>query len=258
MVSFSHFQRILKLKCYSPFAIRVRHRVDDLIRAEIHTTAASLREDTASAVERILADFADIFPSKEEWESRGAQPPVNRSVDFEINLAPGSSPSCRPYYRLNPAELDELRRQLTLYLGRGWISPSVSEWGANVLFAKKKDGGLRLCIDYRHLNTDTIKDRMSLPRVDDLLDQLADAKVYSLIDLHSGYHQIQIKPEDRHKTAFRTKYGSFEFNVVPFGLANAPATFQRMMNNIFSDILDCYVVVYLDDILVYSTNHADH
>ena len=155
-------------------------------------------------------------------------------------------------------ELQELRKQLDDLLRDGKISLSTSPYGAPVLFVKKKDSSLRMCIDYRALNSQTVKNRYALPRIDELLDQLFGAKRFSKIDLTSGYWQIAIAAADRYKTAFRTRYGHYEFNVMPFGLTNAPATFQSLMNDIFRDMLDVCVIVYLDDILVFSKNDADH
>ena len=123
---------------------------------------------------------------------------------------------------------------------------------------KKKYGTLRLCIDYRQLNKVTVKNKYPLPRIDDLFDQMRGAKVFSKIELRSGYHQVRIKDEDIHKTAFRMRYGHYEFVVIPFGLTNAPATFMCLMNSVFSKYLDKFILVFLDDILVYSKNEEEH
>jgi hypothetical protein len=126
------------------------------------------------------------------------------------------------------------------------------------LFVKKKDGTLHLCIDYRQLNKVTVKNRYPLPRIDDLFDQLKGARVFSKIDLRSGYHQLRIKEQDIQKTAFRTRYGHYEFLVMPFGLTNALAMFTNLMNRVFRPYVDQYVVVFIDDILVYSNSHLEH
>ena len=157
-----------------------------------------------------------------------------------------------------PKELEELKKQLQELLDKGLIQPSVSPWGAPVLFVKKKDGSLRLCIDYRELNRVTVKNKYPLPRIDDLFDQLAGATVFSKIDLRSRYHQLKIKREDVPKIAFRTRYGHYEFLVLPFGLTNAPAYFMDLMNRVFRPFLDKFVVVFIDDILIYSKSKEDH
>ncbi|GBG75266.1 hypothetical protein CBR_g19900 [Chara braunii] len=163
--------------------------------------------------------------------------------------------------RMSPRELEELRKQLDELLEKGWIRPSSSPFGPPVLFVPKKEGELRMCIDYRGLNAITVKNAEPLPRIDDLLDRVQGAKYFSKIDLKSGYHQIEVHPDDQYKIAFRTRYGHYEFIVMPFGLTNAPATFQRCMNDLFRPWLDRFVVVYLDDILVFSRTleeHQDH
>ena len=137
-------------------------------------------------------------------------------------------------------------------MDKGFIRPSTSPWGAPVLFAKKKDKTLRLCIDYQQLNRVTIKNQYPLPRIDDLFGQLRGARVYSKIDLHTGYHQLRVREVDIPKTAFRTLYGHFEFIVMPFGLTNALTTFMDLMHKVFQCYLDQFVVVFVDDILIYS------
>jgi len=184
--------------------------------------------------------------------------PPERSHDHHIELEAGHTPPFKPAYRMSYAELDALKKELTELLEKGYIQPSKSPFGAPVLFVKKKTGALRLCIDYRALNKITVKNRCPLPRIDELLDIIQGAKYFTKLDLKSGYHQIRIAQEDIPKTAFRTRYGHFEFLVLPFGLTNAPATFQTLMNDVFRDHLDDFVVVYLDDILVYSQTPEEH
>ena len=178
--------------------------------------------------------------------------PPQRVVDFGIELHPSTSPISMTPHRMAPVELQELRVQLQELLDKGFIRPSTSLRGAPVLFAKKKDKTLRLCIDYRQLNRVTIKNRYLLPRIDDLFDQLRGARVYSKIDLRTGYHQLRVRDTDVPKTAFRTRYGHFEFTVMPIGLTNALAAFMDLMHRVFQPYLDKLVVVFVDDILIYS------
>ena len=183
-------------------------------------------------------------------EPPGLPPP--RDVDFRIELHPGTSPISMTPYRMAQVELQELKVQIQELLGKGFIRPSASPWGAPVLFAKKKDKTLRLCIDYRQFNRVTIKNRYPLPRIEDLFDQMRGARVYSKIDLRTGYHQLRVREADIPKTTFRTRYGHFEFTVMLFGLMNAPAVFLGLMNRVFQPYLDKFVVVSIDDILIYS------
>ena len=143
-------------------------------------------------------------------------------------------------------------------MDKGFVRPSVSPWGAPILFVKKKDGTLRMCIDYRQINKVTVKNKYPLPRIEDLFDQLRGASVFSKIDLRSGYYQLRVKEVDVPKTAFRTRYGHYEFLVMPFGLTNAPAAFIDLMNRVFHPYLDQFVVVFIDDILVYSKDAQEH
>ncbi|KAL8132071.1 hypothetical protein AgCh_007823 [Apium graveolens] len=200
----------------------------------------------------IVRDFLDVFPD----ELPGLPP--DREIEFTIDLAPGTEPVSKAPYRMAPVEMKELAAQLQELLDKGVIRPSVSPWGAPVLFVKKKDGSMRLCIDYREINKLKIKNKYPLPRIDDLFDQPKGASCFSKIDLRSGYHRLKIKAEDIPKTAFRTRYGYYEFLVMAFGLTNAPAAFMDLMNRVFKQYLDKFVIVFIDDILIYSKTEEDH
>lgn len=214
----------------------------------------AVEEEGESLVEVIpvVDDFLKIFP-----EELPGLPP-DREIEFAIELYPGKAPISIAPYRMAPAELKELKAQLDEMLTKGFIRPSTSPWGAPVLFVRKKDGSLRLCIDYRQLNKLTIKNKYPLPRIDDLFDQLRGAVYFSKIDLRSRYHQLKIKESDIPKTAFRTRYGHYEFLVMPFGLTNAPAAFMDLMNRVFKAHLDQFVIVFIDDILIYSKAEEEH
>ncbi|GJU65478.1 reverse transcriptase domain-containing protein [Tanacetum coccineum] len=177
---------------------------------------------------------------------------------IRIDLIPGTSPVVRSPYRLAPSEMLELSNELKELQEKGFIRPSHSPWGAPVIFVKKKDGSMRMCIDNRELNKLTIKNRYPLPRINDWFDQLQGACCFSKIDLRSGYHQLRVREEDIPKTAFRTRYGHFEFTVMPFGPTNAPTIFMDLLNRVYKPHLDKFVIVFIDDILIYSKSEEDH
>ncbi|GJU02386.1 putative reverse transcriptase domain-containing protein [Tanacetum coccineum] len=200
----------------------------------------------------IVRDFPEVFP-----EDLPGLPPT-RPVEFQIDLIPGAAPVARAPYRLAPSEMKKLSEQLQELSDKGFIRPSSSPWGAPVLFVKKKDGSFRMCIDYRELNKLIVKNRYPLLRIDDLFDQLQGSSIYSKIDLRSGYHQLKVREQDIPKIAFRTRYGHYEFQVMPFGLTNAPAVFMDLMNRVCKPYLDKFVIVFIDDILIYSKDEKEH
>jgi hypothetical protein len=184
--------------------------------------------------------------------------PPERVIEFKIELQPGTTPIAKAPYKMSSVELKELKIQLQGLLDKGNMCPSTSPWVCSTLFMEKKDKELRLCVDYRPLNAVTIKNMYTLLRIDILFDQLAGAQVFSKIDLHSGYHQIKIHGEDIPKTAFTTRYSLFEYLVMSFGLTNAPTHFMYLMNSVFMPELEKFVVVFIDDILVYSKSMEEH
>nr|GEV84448.1 putative reverse transcriptase domain-containing protein [Tanacetum cinerariifolium] len=200
----------------------------------------------------VVQDYPEVFPK----DLSGL--PLARPVEFHIDLIPGAAPITRAPYRLAPSEMKELSKQLKDLSEKGFIRPSSSPWGAPVLFVKKKDGSFRMCIDYRELNKLIVKNRYPLPRIDDLFDQLQGSSVYSNIDLRSGYHQLRVREQDVPKTAFRTRYGHYEFQVMPFGLTNALAVFMDLMNRVCKPYLDKFVIVFINDILIYSKKEKEH
>ena len=226
------------------------HADDELYLIAVRATP---KPDYNPLVQNILKDYADVFPDA----LPNALPP-KRNVDFKIDLEPGHTPPCRPTYKLGPDELKELRTTIDDLLSKGHIKPSVSPFGAPILFVKKKDGTKRMVIDYRALNRITIKNKSPLPRIDELLDTIGGNTIFTKLDLMSGYHQFRVADDDTHKTAFRTRYGLYEFTVLPFGLTNAPATFMTMMNDVLRPYLDDFVIVFIDDILIYSKTPEQH
>ncbi|GBG84195.1 hypothetical protein CBR_g38166 [Chara braunii] len=234
-----------------PSAVESTHTSRADADAEEHTRFTT---DLESVVHDLIREYRDVFPP---YFSYSGIPPM-RGVEHSIQLVPDYHVHHQTPYRLSIREATELKRQLEKLLRLGFIKPSNSPWGATVLFARKADGTLCLCIDYRDLNCYTIKNNYPMPRADELFDRLADNRFFTKIDLRSGYHRIRVAAEDQPKTAFRLSFGHYEFTVMPFDLTNAPATFQTAMNDIFRDILEEYVLVYLDDILVYSRTLEDH
>ena len=215
-----------------------------------------MRDTMPVEVKKALDEFKDVMPSELPKKL-----PPRREEDHKIELESGAKPPAMGPYRMAPLELEELRRQLNDLLDAGFIQPYKAPYGAPVLFQKKHDGPLRMCIDYRALNKVTVKNKYPIPLIADLFDQLGSAKFFTKLDLRSGYYQVRIAKGDEPKTTCVTRYGSYEFLVMPFGLTNAPATFCTLMNKIFHPFLDKFVVVYLDDIVIYRNTleeHVDH
>ena len=200
-----------------------------------------------------LNEFKDIFV-----DGLPPGPPPPRNVQHTIPLLPGSRPVSRSPYRLTPEEKLEMEKQLKELLAAGYIRESTSPFSSPVLFVPKANGKWRMCIDYRALNKLTVHNKYPLPRIDDLLDQLQSARVFTSMDLAAGYHQIRITDDDVPKTAFTTHMGLFEYTVLPFGLCNAPSTFQSVMNGVFRDFIGKFVLIYLDDILIFSKDPDEH
>ena len=226
-------------------------RVDCQLNEMATEQVGSIMSQTA---QRLLNQYEDVFPK----ELPKRLPPLRGDADLKINLQPNSSRPSIPPFRMSSLELTELKKQIDNLLDYGFIKPSLSKYGAPVLFVRKKTGELRMCIDYRRLNSITIKNSYGLPRVEELLDSIQGAKYFSTLDLNSGYHQLRVHPSDTHKTAFRTRYGLFEYNVVPFGLTGAPAAFMKWMQQLFHHLLNKSVVLFLDDILIYSKTEEEH
>lgn len=215
------------------------------------STDSSESVPVPTEIAQVLEEFASVFE-----EPKGLPP--ERAFDHFIPLLPGAKPvNLRPY-RYNPAQKDEIERQVADMLQNGVIQPSSSPFSSPVLLVQKKDLTWRFCIDYRHLNAITVKNRYPLPIIDELLDELAGSSIFISLDLRAGYHQIRMKPEDEHKTAFKTHNGHFEFRVMSYGLTGAPATFQGLMNTVLAPLLRKGVLVFIDDILIYSKDLTDH
>jgi hypothetical protein len=184
--------------------------------------------------------------------------PPDCDAEFVIDLLPSTTPISKRPYGISSTQLLELKKQIKELLQKGFICPGSSPWGAPVIFVEKKDGTQRMCVDYRLLNKVTIKNKYPLPRIEDLFDQMRGAKVFSEIDLRSGYHQMKTRWSDIPKTTFTTRYELYEYIVMSFGLINAPAYFMYLMNKVFMEYLDNFIVVFIVDILIYSKTEEEH
>ncbi|GBG69862.1 hypothetical protein CBR_g4689 [Chara braunii] len=248
------------ISCHVVSAASIRASIirDDIEEMGVCFLHALLPQDIPSTdsppdprITELLDAYGDVFETPHRVVP-------DRPICHEIILEDGVVPSRGCIYHMSEEELSMLRAQLDDLLEKGWIRPSSLPYGAPVLFVWKKNKELRLCIDSRKLNAQTVKNAGLLPRIDDLLERLGGAKFFSKLDLKSGYHQLEIRQEDRYKTAFKTRYGHFEWLVMPFGLMNALATFQAAMITEFRHMLDRFVLIYLDDILVYSRSLDEH
>jgi hypothetical protein len=244
--SLSCDKRTVKLVSLSGEEVLVELVLSRPRKGSCHQVTAHIEKIEPLEAINVVSEFPDVFPE----ELRGMAP--ERKVDFAIELIPGITPISKRAYPVSGPELVALKKQIDELLEKGYIRPSTSPWAARVLFVEKKDGTKRMCIDYRSLNEVTVKNKYPLPRIEDLFDKLRGAGVFSKIDLRSSYHQLRIRPSDIPKTTFIAKYGLYEFTVMSFGLANVPAYFMYLMNSVFMDYLDKFIVVFIDDILVYS------
>jgi hypothetical protein len=220
-------------------------------KGNCHQIASHSEAVNPLEVIKVVSEFPDLFPE----ELSGMTP--KRKVEFAIELIPGTTPISKSAYRVSGLELVELKKQIDELLEKGYIRPNTSPWAALVLFVEKKDGMKRMCIDYRALNEVTIKNKYPMHIIEVLFEKLRRVSVFLKINLRLGYHHLRIQPTDVPKTSFITKYGLYEYIVMSFGLTNALAFFMYLMNNVFLDYLDKFVVVFINDILIYSQNNED-
>ena len=204
-------------------------------------------------IRAVLSQFEDRFPS-----DLPGLPPSRPGFDVPIALQEGTKPFFRGLPKYSPAQLSEMREQITYLLDRGLIEPSSSPWGSAVLFVPKKGGALRMCVDYRMLNKATIKNKFPLPHIEEHLTKLGGAKIFSKLDLRSGYWQLRLEDQAKELTGFRTRYGHFQWRILPFGLCNAPGHFSHLVTELFREFLDIFVLIYIDDILVFIKSASEH
>jgi len=234
--------------------------IDKALRKGGEVFLATIVDEKADYCGEVPKEIASVLQQFEDVMSPQLPKklPPRRAIDHRIELVPGAKPPSQAPYRMSPRELAKLRKQLEELIDSGFVRPSKAPYGAPVLFQKKADGSLRMCVDYRALNKVTIKNKYPVPLIQDLMDRLCGASIFTKLDLRSGYWQVRVADGDEHKTTCVTRYGSYEFLVMPFGLTNAPATFCNLMNDVLYDFLDNFVVVYLDDIVIYSRGIEDH
>ncbi|GJY90653.1 putative nucleotidyltransferase, ribonuclease H [Tanacetum coccineum] len=243
------YEKVVKIPLMDGKVLRVLGEKPEEKMRQLKSAKAKKKEQKEI---ELVRDFPEVFPN----DLSGLLPVWE--TEFRIKLIPGATPVAKSPYRLAPSELEELSGQLKELQDKGFIRPSSSPWGAPVLFVKKKDGSFRMCINYKEFNKLSVKNHYPLPRIDDLVDQLQGSQFFSKIDLRSGYHQLRVHEDNIPKTAFRTRYGHFKFTVMPFGLTNAPAVFMDLMNRVCRPYLDKFVIVFIDDILIYSKTREEH
>ena len=260
MCSVKAFKRYLRKQKQPQAYVAFLRKVDKSAEEKVEGERVPLdvykikRKGLPEEIWKVCEEYADIFPS----DLPKGLSPKRLGYEFRNDLKPDTKPVHQPIYKLSPLELDEAKRQIEYMLEHGFIRPLESPWGALVLFAPMEDGGLRFCIDYHWLNKKTIRNRYPLPLPEEMMDHLGGARLFSKIDLKSGCWQVPIREEDIPKTAFRTRWGLFEFLVMPFSVTNAPSQFMHLVQDVLHGYLDVFVVVFIDDILVYSRNTEEH